>query len=114
MSQIIIDDMELLFRPLYEYSGAQIVCDRLNSSTSIWYYRIADIGQRYELEVRVPDSQASHSIDKNQNETPKCFSNMQTPAIFVTGISSLSNKIPRVTQTIPKKYWTIYHSTSAN
>ena len=45
MSQSIIDDMGLLFRLMYEYNGAQLVCDRIISSTGIWYHRIADIGQ---------------------------------------------------------------------
>lgn len=73
--------MGLLFRLMSEYSGAQLVFDRLIASTSFRYHRIADIGQGNEHEARVPDLQADHSIDKNQNETPKLYS-MQTPAIF--------------------------------
>ena len=74
MSQITADDMGLLFRLLYEESGAQLLCAGMISSTSIWYYTIADIAQASELEPRVPDSQASHSIGKNQSETPNRFS----------------------------------------
>ena len=65
--------MGLLFRSLYKYRGAQILCERLILFSQHLRYEIADIGQGNKLEMLVPESQASHSDDKNQDETPQCF-----------------------------------------
>ena len=66
--------MGLLFRSFVRVQGPPSPMQEIVFFKQRLVYEIADVGQGNKLKVLVPDSQASHSIDKNHNETPQCFS----------------------------------------